>query len=76
MNAKEYQREYHANRYAWLKQHGICVDCACADAAPNRVRCPECAAKVSESNCRRYANMTAEERQRLNAEVRAPEKQG
>lgn len=70
MNAKEHQRAYSANRYAWLKQHGICVACASADAAPNRVRCPECAEKVNALNRRRYDNMTEEERQKLNAEVR------
>ena len=38
-------KQYHQERYQWLKAHGLCVDCAKLPAVPGRVRCAECAEK-------------------------------
>ena len=35
--------EYCKNRYYWLKQHGICVECGAENAEKGRVHCRKCA---------------------------------
>lgn len=48
MKAGEKAREYNRMRYAWLKSHGICVDCAQREAFYNHVRCEYCLEKMSK----------------------------
>lgn len=46
MKAEEKAREYNRMRRAWLKEHGICIECAQRDAFNNRVRCEYCLEKA------------------------------
>lgn len=39
------EAEYALERIIMLKEHGICIRCGHADAAPNRVACPACLEK-------------------------------
>lgn len=47
----------------WYFQHGICVACGQADAAPHRKLCWECLYKSNERKCKYRANMTEEQKQ-------------
>ena len=47
----------------WYFQHGICVACGQADAAPHRKLCLECLYKSNERKCKYRANMTEEQKQ-------------
>lgn len=44
----------HRERYYWYKEHGICVSCGQEEAAPGKVRCEECAAKVTTRRLAAY----------------------
>lgn len=35
-----------SDRYYWLKEHGICVNCGCVEAEPNRTMCFDCAERA------------------------------
>ena len=47
----------------WYFQHGICVACGQADAAPHIKLCWECLYKSNERKCKYRANMTEEQKQ-------------
>ena len=47
----------------WYFQHGICVACGQADAAPHRKLCWECLDNKRERTCKYRANMTEEQKQ-------------
>lgn len=40
--------EYDRERYAWYKQHGICVDCGTNEAYKGHTRCLECRFKGTQ----------------------------
>lgn len=46
-------KEYHKERYRWLKEHGICVCCGSNDAEPNRVLCFHC---LEKNNAKKKAD--------------------
>ena len=46
---KEEQRAYNNERYAWLKQHGICVVCAMEEAAKGKTKCLVCMSNTNEN---------------------------
>lgn len=54
MSDSEYRKSASRDRYYWLKEHGICVSCGQADAAPNHVRCLDCTQKHALSSYKRF----------------------
>ena len=66
MKTSETRRAYAAERYQWLKAHGICVSCGSENARPNRVLCDVCAEKAKAGVMARY---------RSDAEYRAKARQ-
>lgn len=56
--------EYKRERYYFLKAHGICTKCGCADAVLNRTLCADCLYKSNERAAKRRNAMTAEEKKR------------
>lgn len=45
---REKQNRLNRERYAWLKEHGICVDCGHENAAKGKSRCLVCASVKNE----------------------------
>lgn len=59
-----YMTEYLRERYKWLKEHHICVECGKADAYKNHVYCLECLARKQErrAHTKEKQPITTEER--------------
>lgn len=55
----------HRERYYWYKEHGICVSCGQEDAAPGKVKCEECAAKVADRSMAAYYRQREERREAM-----------
>ena len=55
----------HRERYYWYKAHGICVSCGQADAAPGKVKCEECAAKVADRSMAAYYRKREERKEAM-----------
>lgn len=52
-------------RYYWYKEHGICVSCGQEDAAPGKVKCEECAAKVADRSMAAYYRKREERKEAM-----------
>ena len=60
----------HQERYYWYKEHGICVSCGQADAAPGKVKCEECAAKVADRSMAAYYRKREERKEAMRRQQR------
>ena len=69
--SRERERQMKKAKYDYCKAQGICVICCREPAFYNRVRCPACMEKQAEQKARRWANMTPEQRDRINEQKRA-----
>ncbi len=63
----EKQKQYHKERYEWLKNKGICVCCGRDNACIGSVYCPECGEKNAEK-VREYYRTNRDERNNYNKE--------
>lgn len=68
--SSERERAMKKAKYDYCKSKGICVICCERPAFYNHVRCPECMEKAATQKARRTANMTGEQRERINRQKR------
>lgn len=68
--AKENQKAYSRELYAWRKENGICVECGKNDAWYNHLCCPECIEKQNNRSAKSRANITEERKQEYNEQQR------
>lgn len=62
----ERERQLKKAKYDYCKSKGICVICCKEPAFYHHVRCPSCMEKAAEQKARRTANLTKEQRDRIN----------
>lgn len=68
--SRERERQMKKAKYDYCKARGICVICCREPAFYNRVRCPSCMEKQAEAKARRTANLTRDQRDRINQQKR------
>lgn len=68
--SNERERQLKKAKYDYCKAKGICVICCKEPAFYNHVRCPSCMEKAAEQKARRIANMTQEQRDKINRQKR------
>lgn len=64
------ERQMKKATYEYCKAKGICVICRKEPAFYNRVRCPSCMEKAAAQQARRTANLTQEQREKINRQKR------
>ena len=64
------ERQLKKAKYDYCKAKGICVICCKEPAFYHHVRCPACMEKAAEQKARRMANMTQEQRDKINRQKR------
>lgn len=64
------ERQMKKAKYDYCKAKGICVICCKEPAFYNHVRCPACMEKAAEQKAKRTANLTQEQRDKINRQKR------